>query len=74
MVRYLRRRQAGGDAVAEAVGMYLLPQLEGLDQVGAEYCWRTIVAVLEGWCSEEGRRAFQERWDSLFPHIQLPED
>jgi MoxR-like ATPase len=73
MVRYLRRRQAGGDALAEAIGMYLLPQLEGQDQVGAEHSWRTMTSILEGWASEASRTEFQERWTSLFPHIRLPE-
>ncbi len=35
IVRYLRRRQAGATGLAEAAAMYLLPQLEGLDKMGA---------------------------------------
>lgn len=70
MVRYMRRRQNGGDGMAEAVAMFLLPQLDGLDRVPAAAAWRTIRTALAGWTSAAALAELAERYRELFPLIE----
>lgn len=70
MIRYLRRRQDGGNALAEAVEMYLLSQLEGLDEGPARACWKAIVDALASTATPEALHGLRERWNDLFPHAR----
>lgn len=67
IVRYMRRRAASGDGLAEALGMFLLPQLEGLDLDSARKVDRLFVSVLTGWTSDEAVEALRERCADLWP-------
>jgi MoxR-like ATPase len=67
IVRYMRRRAASGDALAEALGMFLLPQLEGLDLDSARKVDGLFVSVLTGWTSEEAVQALRARCADLWP-------
>lgn len=71
VVRYMRRRGAGGDALAEAFAMFLLPQLEGLDAAPAVEVFRTLSRALDGVCSREQRDEFALRFGDLFPQVNL---
>ncbi len=67
IVRYMRRRAASGDALAEALGMFLLPQLEGLDLDSARKVDRLFVSVLTGWTSDDAVEALRARCADLWP-------
>lgn len=73
VVRYVRRRNASGDGLAEALVMYLLPQLEGLDNHSAVTVYRKLDASLEAWTSSEARQELRTRYQELFPQAKLPE-
>ncbi|WP_437854487.1 AAA family ATPase [Sorangium sp. So ce363] len=68
MVHYMRRRQASGDGLAEAMAMYLLPQLEGLPQEPAAKVLRALLSSLTGWTSAEAVVRLRRRYEELFPH------
>ena len=72
LLRYLRRRAGGGEAVAEALSLYLLPQLEGLDREPAVRTFELLHEVLTGWAPAESVQSFRARYAELFPHVQLP--
>jgi MoxR-like ATPase len=67
MVRYLRRRGAGGDGLAEAIGMFLLPQLEGLEPEAAAEALRRIRAALAGGASPGALAEIDARFEEAFP-------
>lgn len=71
MVRYMRRRQASGDGLAEALTMYLLPQLEGLEQEPAARILDILVQSLSGWTSDEATAALRRRYQEIFPHLSF---
>jgi len=73
LIRYLRRRQASGDGLAEAVAMYVLPQLEGLDEAPALKAYSFLMGAVESWSSTASRYELRERFADLFPHVRLPE-
>lgn len=73
MVRYMRRRQASGDGLAEAIAMYLLPQLEGLEQGPANEVLRVLLASVEGWSTPEAQASLRRRYQEVFPHLTFPE-
>lgn len=72
LVRYMRRRQASGDALAEGLVMYVLPQLEGLEQAPAVVALDAMRRALHGWTSPEAIAELRERFRDLFPHVKLP--
>ena len=72
MVKYMRRRQASGDALAEALTMYLLPQLEGLEQAPAVAVRSLLVDALTGWTNAEAIETLRWRYSELFPHLTFP--
>jgi 5-methylcytosine-specific restriction protein B len=77
LIRYVRRRastgeSAVGNAVAEALGMYVLPQLEGLEQDGATRAYGVTMSALGGWTSSEARSELADRFADLFPHVKFP--
>lgn len=76
VIRYARRRTGdpgvtASNALTEAIAMYVLPQLEGLDQDNAV---RAFVAIneLAVACSQSARGEVRERFVDLFPHVKLP--
>jgi MoxR-like ATPase len=71
MIHYMRRRQASGDGLAEAMAMYLLPQLEGLPQEPATKALRVLLATLSGWTSAEAINRLRRRYEELFPHFRF---
>lgn len=71
MIHYMRRRQASGDGCAEAMAMYLLPQLEGLPQEPAIKALRILLATLSGWTSTEAIQRLRRRYEELFPHFRF---
>ena len=73
IVAYMRRRRASGDALAEAFGMYLLPQLEGLEPEQASAVFRKLLDSLVGWTSAEATAALRAQYREVFPHVKLPE-
>src|SRR5690606_3201355 len=70
MVRYMRRRQAAQMGMAEAVTMFLLPQLEGIDPERAQQLWTYLAASVGGDSTAESY--LRERFIELFPLAQLP--
>jgi hypothetical protein len=70
MIRYMRRRGGSGEAFAEAVVLYLLPQLEGLDGVRTREVRTLIVSTLEGWAPDGVRSWLSARFDELFPELE----
>ena len=72
IVRYMRRRAADGDGLAEALAMFLLPQLEGLDQESARKVYELFVSTLRGWTSEEALRELRDRCEDVWPPGSLP--
>jgi hypothetical protein len=72
MIRYLRRRSAGGDGLAEAFAMFLLPQLEGLDRDSARRVFGTLSRTISGWANKDALTEFRARYAELFPGLELP--
>ena len=73
VVRYMRRRRTSGDGLAEALAMYLFPQLEGLDQDAAAEVFKKLAVTLDGWTTSEALGALRARYQEIFPHVKLPE-
>ncbi len=69
MIHYQRRRQAGGDGFLEAVALFLLPQLEGIEADRAARVERLLRADA-GWASEAATRDLRERLADLFPSLE----
>jgi len=69
MVRYMRRRQAQGDGLAEAIALMLLPQLEGLDRVPALETWTALARAIDGWTAEAALEELRSRFAELFPQV-----
>lgn len=65
MIRYMRTRKAGYKGMAEAIAMYLLPQLEGVEPSVAEKLWALLLVALGG---DTGAEIYlKERFLELFP-------
>jgi MoxR-like ATPase len=73
MIRYMRRRDAGGDGFAEAASMILLPQLEGLAPADAVKAHDLLRSVLARWASEASIAELRARFRELFPTVRLPD-
>ena len=67
VVRYTRRRQRAGDGLAEALGMFLLAQLEGLSDEKARGAWKAIRAALADWTQPSSVEELRQRFIDLFP-------
>ena len=67
VVRYTRRRLRGGDGLAEALGMFLLAQLEGLSDDDARGAWKAIRASLAEWTQPSSVEELRKRFVDLFP-------
>ncbi|AUX27223.1 uncharacterized protein SOCEGT47_078060 [Sorangium cellulosum] len=72
MVRYQRRRQADGDGLAEAMALFVLPQLEGLDADPAAKVFGLIQDELAGWAGDDAIAALRARYRDQFPAVVLP--
>jgi hypothetical protein len=73
IVRYMRRRRQSGDGLAEALAMYLLPQLEGLDPDAAAAVFKKLDGALRDWTSQAAIAGLRERYQEIFPNAKLPE-
>lgn len=73
VVRYVRRRGAGGDGLAEAIGMYLLPQLEALSPEPAAKVFSLFSRALKGWASTAAVGELRARYQEMFPRAKLTE-
>jgi MoxR-like ATPase len=62
IIRYMRRRGQSGDGLAEAAAMYLLPQLEGLDQDDAAAVFKKLDAALHDRTSAEALATLRARY------------
>lgn len=72
IIRYMRRRAASGDGLAEALSMFLLPQLEGLDSDVARKVYALFRSTLTGWTSEEALEELRARCEDVWPPGALP--
>jgi MoxR-like ATPase len=70
MIRYARRRGVGGDGLAEAVSLFLLPQLEGISIDAAGDCRDAVLSMLEGWASTASLQSLRERFHEFFPALR----
>jgi 5-methylcytosine-specific restriction enzyme B len=66
MIRYVRLRDARGESLAEALAMYLLPQLEGIAPDAAASVWALLDAELSA-ASPYARGELAARFRELFP-------
>jgi MoxR-like ATPase len=73
IVRYMRRRQASGDGLAEALQILLFPQLEALDQSPAVAVLEILKASLQEWTSPAAIGELHRRYQEIFPHLRLNE-
>ncbi len=73
IIRYMRRRAAAGDSFAEAIVMFLLPQLEGLDPDNARKVFELFISTLSGWTSAEALQELRARCEDVWPPGSLPE-
>ncbi|GMV42150.1 MAG: hypothetical protein AMXMBFR64_38660 [Myxococcales bacterium] len=72
VLRYLRRRGAEADGVAEALEMFVLPQLQGLGAAQAKAAKNLCTAGLG--FSQAARASLEERFDELFPDLAALHD
>ncbi|MCE9670809.1 AAA family ATPase [Myxococcus stipitatus] len=72
IVRYMRRRQASGDGLAEALGMFLLPQFEGLELDSAKQVHAALLTALQGWTSDAAIRELQLQCAETWPPGAVP--
>jgi MoxR-like ATPase len=70
MIRYMRRRQAEHVGMAEALAMYLLPQLEGIEPHKAEALWDCLAAAVAS--HADASFYLRERFTEIFPLARLP--
>ncbi len=71
IVRYARRRP-GADGLAEALELFLLPQLEGLDPSPARQVRERVVQALGGGLSASALGHFDALYMDLFPSLEAP--
>lgn len=61
IVRYLRRREGGSDGLAEAIALFLLPQLDGLDPEALGRAAQTLIKAVEGSASASALSTLRAR-------------
>lgn len=71
MIRYLRRRGAPAEGLAEAIAMILLPQLEGLDDEAAAAVWALLAGLLAGWAAPRALAELEAHFRALFPGARI---
>jgi MoxR-like ATPase len=71
MIRYQRHRRAESDGFIEAVSLFLLPQLQGLDAEPASRVFELLREELRNGASQEALRQFRTQYSALFPAATL---
>jgi MoxR-like ATPase len=75
VVRYMRTRRATreirGDAFAEALAMFVLPQLDGLQQEAARRAYTSVSGAAATLSSPAALAELEARFLELFPHVRL---
>lgn len=71
MIKYQRRRQASGDGFAEALALFLLPQLEGLDTGNAKKIFELLSSTIRGWSTDDAIADFRARFSDMFPTLDV---
>jgi 5-methylcytosine-specific restriction protein B len=74
VVRYLRRRGDHADGVAEAIEMFVLPQLQGLGERAAKDARGRCEEALGAAASAEARTSLRSRFRELFPGLGAADD
>ena len=69
VVRYVRRRGGDGNAIAEALPMYVLPQVAGLDRAAAALVRTLLVQSLEGLASGPALLRLEAALRGAFPEL-----
>lgn len=69
MVRYLRRRGDSADGVAEAIEMFVLPQLQGLGDRDAKLALQRCDEAVGAAASLEAKGSLRARFADLFPNL-----
>ncbi|NNB92355.1 AAA domain-containing protein [Corallococcus exiguus] len=72
VVRYVRRR-GGGNAIAEALPMYVLPQVSGLNRAAAALVRTLILQSLEGVASQPALVRLEAALRGAFPELTTDE-
>jgi len=67
MIRYLRHRRSDGEGFIEALSLFLLPQLQGLEAQPASEVFQLLREELRTDGSEEALRQFRSQYRALFP-------
>lgn len=70
LTRYLRRRGGSGEGMSEAVSIYLLPQLEGLEREAARAVRTLLLETLTGWASPADLVAVRAGFQDVFPELR----
>ena len=74
VVRYLRRRGEHGDGIAEAIEMFVLPQLQGLSERAAKDARDRCEEALGAAASMAARTSLRARFRELFPGLGAAND
>ncbi len=74
VVRYLRRRGEHGDGIAEAIEMFVLPQLQGLNERAAKVARDRCEEALGAAASGAARASLRARFRELFPSLGAADD
>jgi 5-methylcytosine-specific restriction protein B len=74
VVRYLRRRGQHGDGIAEAIEMFVLPQLQGLSERAAKDARERCEEALGAAASTSARASLRARFRELFPGLGASDD
>lgn len=69
MIRYLRRRGESSDGVAEAIEMFVLPQLHGMDERAAKLAQLRCEEALGKSASDQAFKSLRARFQELFPGL-----
>ncbi len=71
MIRYMRARASSSNAFAEAVAMFVLPQLDQLGQEPARRAYACVLDAARALSSKDSVDRLHDRFTELFPHILL---
>ena len=74
VVRYLRRRGEHGDGIAEAIEMFVLPQLQGMSERAAKDARDRCEEALGAAASAPARTSLRARFRELFPGLGAADD
>lgn len=74
VVRYLRRRGETADGIAEAIEMFVLPQLQGLGERAAKDARKRCVEAIGAGASVPARASLNARFLELFPGLSSSDD